>query len=124
MDLLSIIGSIASILGLILTWFAYRKIKDVNEILYNRSMQKQLSSRISGIMRYDEKESMSVENIENIKTVMACLKTRVSIWWCKNRIEKEYLKAIKNELNKSNPNVSVVKTNFKSLKATMLIQGE
>ncbi|MBN1969397.1 MAG: hypothetical protein JXR48_03895 [Candidatus Delongbacteria bacterium] len=114
-----LIGTIASLIGLIVTIFAYKRIKQVKSILRQKAMNKAIISNIEQIMRYHENIPLGPNEKRNIENILASIEINLSEKTKKHKFEKAQILAIRKEIADSQPNVKNIKTFFKILKATV-----
>lgn len=114
-----LIGTIASIIGLVITYFAYKKIKQVKSILRQKAMNTAIISNIESIMRYQENIPLGHDEKRNIENILTSIESNLSENAKKHKFEKNQIAAIRRETNDSHPNVKNIKTVFKTLKATV-----
>jgi len=119
-----LIGTIASIAGLLFSWFAYKKIKEVKQILRKKVTVKKVISNIETIMKYPEKNPLSAERKRYIGYTIDTIEDLLDCTENDNNFEITRLNAIKSEINLPNVSLENIKQLLKDIKPFIQLRSE
>jgi len=119
-----LIGTIASIGGLLFSWFAYKKIKEVKQILRKKVTVKKVISNIETIMKYPEKNPLSAERKRYIGYTIDTIEDLLDCTENDNDFEIARLNAIKSEINLPNVSLENIKQLLKDIKPFIQLRSE
>jgi len=117
-----LVGTIASISGLLISWFAYKKIKEVKQILRKKVTVKKVVYNIETIMKYPENVPLSEGNKRYITYVIDAIEDLLDC--TENDFESTRLNAIKSEINLPNVSLENIKRLLKDIKPFIQSRGE